>query len=198
MLAEFRATFEFSCIDVPVRAVSRMTSPLDSSPTSWTQFANELRSSIDPQLFEPSFCTDTQVRCAVLHFNSSKFILRDVHADWRFREGRAAANGQVSAAHRALMLSSAGAHATIRRCVQVSSLASEVNILGRLLHRSINQHRSSKHLARIRQLRRLVKQTIALGMDKLLARTSLICVSMMFRFYTCGIISASSTSFAEK
>ena len=102
MLAEFRATFEFSCIEVPVRAVSRMTSPLDSSPTSWTQFANELRSSIDPQLFEPSFCTDTQVRCAVLHFNSSKFILRDVHADWRFREGRAAANGQVSAALRSL------------------------------------------------------------------------------------------------
>jgi hypothetical protein len=96
------------------------------------------------------------------------------------------------------MLSSAGAHAAIRRCVQISSLASEVNILGRLLHRSINQHRSSKHLARIRQLRRLVKQTIALGMDKLLARTSLICVSMIFRFYTCGIISASSTSFAEK
>lgn len=76
------------------------------------------------------------------------------------------------------------------RCVQVSGLASEVNILGRLLHRSINQHRSSKHLARIRQLRRLVKQTIALGMDKILTRTSLLCVSMMPDVYAFNIVLA--------
>ena len=79
------------------------------------------------------------------------------------------------------------------RCVQVSGLASEVNILGRLLHRSINQHRSSKHLARIRQLRRLVKQTISLGMDKILTRTSLLCVSMMLDVYACNIILAAQS-----
>ena len=39
-------------------------------------------------------------------------------------------------------------------------------MLGRVLHRSINQHRSSKHLGRLRQLRRLAKQTIALGLEQ--------------------------------
>ena len=63
--------------------------------------------------------------------------------------------------------------------MHVTGLASEVDILGRVLHRSINQHRSSKHLARIRQLRRLVKQTIALGLDQLLTRTSLLCVRLI-------------------
>jgi hypothetical protein len=68
------------------------------------------------------------------------------------------------------------------RCVQVTALASEVNILGRLLHRSINQHRSSKHLARIRQLRRLVKEAITLGLDHLMTRTFLLCVSLKIDF----------------
>ena len=52
------------------------------------------------------------------------------------------------------------------RCVDTTCLCSEVNVLGRVLHRSINQHRSSKHLGRLRQLRRLAKQTIALGLEQ--------------------------------
>jgi hypothetical protein len=65
--------------------------------------------------------------------------------------------------------------------LQVPGLSTEVNILSRLLHRSINQHRSSKHLARMRQLRRLVKQTVVLGVDQLLTRTSLLCVRALAR-----------------
>jgi hypothetical protein len=37
-------------------------SELNTALLGWTQFANELGSSIDLQLFEPAFCTDTQVR----------------------------------------------------------------------------------------------------------------------------------------
>jgi hypothetical protein len=153
----------------------------DSSPYGWTHFANDTDSSIEPQLFEPAFCTDTEV-CIAKTDCSNPVIAPCDRLSMQIGDFVKDALQQTAKCdHRRffLQLCLRCVSHNFGRCVHVTGLASEVNILGRVLHRSINQHRSSKHLARIRQLRRLVKQTIALGLDQLLTRTSLLCVRLI-------------------
>ncbi len=153
----------------------------DGSLYSWTQFANDTDSSIEPQLFEPAFCTDTEVCIAKTDCSNLQITLCDRLSMQIGDFVKDALQQTAKCDHRRffLQLFLRCVSRNFGRCVHVTGLASEVNILGRVLHRSINQHRSSKHLARIRQLRRLVKQTIALGLDQLLTRTSLLCVRLI-------------------
>jgi hypothetical protein len=156
----------------------------DGSPYSWTQFANDTDSSIEPQLFEPAFCTDTEVCIAKTDCSNLQITLCDRLSMQIGDFVKDALQQTAKCDHRRffLQLFLRCVSRNFGRCVHVTGLASEVNILGRVLHRSINQHRSSKHLARIRQLRRLVKETITLGMDHLMTRTFLLCVSLSSDF----------------